>query len=213
MQTHEPSTKIRKLPLRLIIPALVVATLAVAAYASLHVIVTEQGYQSVLVHQPILGAFEVTGEVLPPGRNLEFVTVTAIPYKQGFIDYSVYLNTPTTKEGLGMSMIASLQLKPSNIAKVVSDHGEFWFDDFVMPLLAKSADQVVVNWEYQVLRRSSGASRDLSAQLRQALISNFAMTRTDIEVSEFSVTRFDPYFSDQKDSRIGVGKRPYVSKY
>jgi regulator of protease activity HflC (stomatin/prohibitin superfamily) len=117
-----------------------VCAAGVAPWLMTRVIVTEPGYNTVVVNAPWIGEYSYEKEALPPGRTMVWVYSFGIPVKTGTDTIFVQGEEVATKDGKSVILYAQVKLRVTDPQLLISSFGENWYKDWAKPLMQKSLE-------------------------------------------------------------------------
>lgn len=95
-------------------------------------IVTEAGYQTVLVDQPFFGDGGVRPRPMEPGRMVVFRTTQGIPVQSTPITYAERFGDLPTKDNSLLNFQTSIQVKVTDPVLLISKFGENWYENNIV---------------------------------------------------------------------------------
>lgn len=95
-------------------------------------IVTEAGYQTVLVDQPFFGDGGVRPKPMEPGRMVVFRTTQGIPVQSTPITYAERFGDLPTKDNSLLNFQTSIQVKVTDPVMLISKFGENWYENNIV---------------------------------------------------------------------------------
>jgi hypothetical protein len=137
-----------------------------------HMVTTDIGFQTVLLHQPVLGAYEVMPKALKPGRSLEWFTVRGVPVKTDKMRF--YERYAEYTPGIGEEPIqVELVVKTNDAADLVAQFGEFWYTDHVEEMLHQSVTNVAREYSREIQADSTVFQQDFNGRLKAVVQMKF----------------------------------------
>lgn len=134
-------------------------------YQAFHMVTTDIGFETVLVHQPVLGDYEVQKNALKPGRSLEWFTVRGVPVKTDkmrfYERYDDYSPSSKGEDTIRIELIA----KSKDSVALVTKFGEFWYTDHVRGILRQSVEDVAREYSNEIRADSKVFQKDFNARL------------------------------------------------
>jgi regulator of protease activity HflC (stomatin/prohibitin superfamily) len=108
---------------------LALASLLVMYLFFMHSVVTEAGYETVMVDRPYFGQGGIRPEPLKEGRSMEFKTSIGVPVNMRPVTIPVRFNDLPTKDNSLLDFETSIQIKVTDSVLLVSKFGQDWFDN------------------------------------------------------------------------------------
>lgn len=155
-------------------------------YHATHMITTDIGFETVLVHQPVLGDYEVLPKTEKPGRSLEWFTVRGITVKTDkmhfYERYTDYSPRSRGEDTIQVELIA----KSKDSVALVSQFGEFWYTDHVKDILLQSVADVAREYSNEVRADSKVFQKDFNGRLRAVVQMKFKSNGVPLIVQSVS---------------------------
>lgn len=167
------------------------------------VIVTEPGYNTVVVHAPLIGEYSYEKDVLPPGRSMVWVYSFGIPVKMSAETSLVSSEEVVTEGGKSVVITAKVKIRVTDPYVLISSFGEHWHKDVALPLMEERLAAYARNQSSgifeQALKGSQGAPFGILSDIQDAFTSRglpLEVSDTSIEYVEYPSTNNARYVLD-----------------
>jgi regulator of protease activity HflC (stomatin/prohibitin superfamily) len=165
----------------------VMCAAAVAPWLMTKVIETEPGYNTVVVHAPLMGEYTYEKEVLPPGRNLVWAFDFGIPVKMGEDTSLVSSDEVATKDGKTIVVMAKVKVRVTDAYALISGFGEQWHKDTALPVMQEALEWYARNQNIEVFEQALKGSGQASFKLLSDIQDDFNERDFPLEVQNVTI--------------------------
>lgn len=155
-------------------------------------IVTEPGFQTVLIDQPYLSSGGVRPEPLSPGRIVVFRTTQGIPVQVTPITYPQEFDDLPTKDNSLLNFQTSIQVKVTDPVKLISKFGERWYENNIMRPFTSAFRDITKNYSMTQIMSDSITAGVMEQKLIETMNAKAVADGIPVEIMDFNMGQGRP---------------------
>lgn len=158
-----------------------------------HSIITENGYETVIVDRPYFWGREgVRPETQKTGRQREWNTTIGIPVSMTPQTIQMQFDDLPTKDNILLDFNTSIQVKVTDAHRLIATKGENWFDNNLRQPWSSAFRDLTKTYTMTEIMTSPSVAAEMETQLLRLLNDRAKKDALDVTVTDFNMGRGRP---------------------